>query len=144
MVQGRQGIRRAGHVTRVTCAIIFRNGEILAARRGEGMDQAGLWEFPGGKVMDGEGDEACLVREIREELSLEVQPIRRLGENAHTVEGGLQILLIPFLCELTGGSLEPSEHSECRWCDAQSLTDLNWCPADMPIVEQALHVIGAH
>lgn len=129
-------------MTRVTCAVIVKEGRVLATRRGPGMHQAGLWEFPGGKVRDGESDEACVAREIAEELSLVVRPIRRLAENTHCYENGPNIVLVPFLCELVGGDPAPIEHSEWRWCDADALAGLDWCPADVPIAEQAKQAVA--
>lgn len=123
---------------RVTCAVIVRDGKVLATRRGPGMDRSGLWEFPGGKVRDGEGDAACLVREIEEELALQVHPVRRLEANAHRYPDGVHIVLVPFLCRLTAGVLSPAEHSACRWCDREALAALDWCPADAPVVQRVV------
>ena len=102
------------------------------------MDRAGLWEFPGGKVRDGEGDEACLIREIQEELELTIRPVRRLEENAHDYGEGREIVLVPFVCEVVGGELRPTEHAECRWCGQDDLGKLEWCAADLPVVEQVV------
>jgi 8-oxo-dGTP diphosphatase len=129
-----RGIR----VIRVTCAIIVKDGKVLAALRGAGMGRGGLWEFPGGKVRDGEGDEACLIREIQEELGLTVRPSARLGENAHDYGDSPAINLVPFVCEIQSGELRPTEHAECRWCARDDLGKLDWCDADLPIVEQVV------
>jgi 8-oxo-dGTP diphosphatase len=125
-------------MTRVTCAIIVKDGRVLAARRGAGMGRDGLWEFPGGKVREGESDEACLIREIQEELGLTVRPAGRLEENAHDYGDGPAINLVPFVCEVRSGELRPTEHAECRWCGQGELRGLDWCEADVPIVEQAV------
>ena len=125
-------------MTRVTCAIIVKDGKVLAARRGAGMDRAGLWEFPGGKVRDGEGDEACLIREIWEELELMIGPVRRLEQNVHDYCDGRAIVLVPFVCEVESGELRPTEHAECRWCVRDDLGKLDWCDADLPIVDQVV------
>ena len=125
-------------MTRVTCAIIVKDGRVLAARRGAGMNQGGLWEFPGGKVRDGESDEASLVREIREELGLAVLPTGRLEERAHTYDEDRKIVLVPFVCSVLRGELKPVEHSESRWCARDELEGLDWCPADLPVVRQAV------
>jgi 8-oxo-dGTP diphosphatase len=119
----------------VTCAIIQRDDKILAAQRGQDTHLSGKWEFPGGKVDEGESEEDCIIREIREELGVEVTPTSRLSENVHDY-GDKQIRLIPFQCELVSGEPVAREHASLRWVSIHDLADLTWCEADVPIVEQ--------
>ena len=119
----------------VTCAIIYRNGKILAAQRAEGHHLAGQWEFPGGKVDEGETEEACIVREIREELGIEVRPTRRLGESHHDYSDRT-IRLIPFVCDLVNGEPKAGEHRAITWLGPDELPSVPWCDADLPIVKQ--------
>lgn len=125
---------------RVVCAVIVRDGLVLAARRGPAMDQPGKWEFPGGKVDPGEPEVDALVREIREELSLDVQPEQRLSTVRHRAQGRL-IELLPFRCRLTGGTLQLAEHQEVRWCRPPELSSLDWAPADRPVVEEVQELL---
>ena len=74
----------------VTCAIILDKDRVLAAQRGRNTHLAGQWEFPGGKVIEGESEEACIIREIREELDIEVRPLGRLTENTRWLSGIVQ------------------------------------------------------
>lgn len=121
----------------VVGAIIVRDGLVLAARRGREKAQAGLWEFPGGKVEQGESPDAALAREIREELRCRIV----VGEHVETTEhsyGGTIVVLSTFLCELADGEPQATEHAELRWVAASHLRALDWAPADVPAVQRLL------
>jgi 8-oxo-dGTP diphosphatase len=124
-------------ITDVTCALIQRGGEVLVTQRGPSMDLAYLWEFPGGKVQPGESERDCLIREIREELQLEVEPFHRLPAVTHDY-GSKVIRLIPFVCRLSGGEIMLLEHNAYDWVDPQELPQLTWCPADIPVIASYL------
>ncbi len=84
---------------RVTCAIIRNeDNEVLAVQRGEKTDHPFKWEFPGGKVKEGESEEECIIREIREELSIDIVICSRM-EDVDYDYGKKHILLIPFICD---------------------------------------------
>ncbi len=110
---------------------------VLVVCRAEGKHLAGLWEFPGGKVHMGEAPKDCIVREIKEELSLVVSPITALEQVEHTYEGKdgpeKTIQLIPFICSILDGTLELREHTEARWLWPEDLKTLKLCPADVPV-----------
>lgn len=126
----------------VACAIIVRQGMVLAVRRAEGMHLAGLWEFPGGKLRNGESPRDCIVREIQEELSLEVSPVAALEPVEHEYPDK-SIRLIPFICALEGGELELREHTEARWLWPEDLRSLELCPADVPVALSYLeHILS--
>jgi 8-oxo-dGTP diphosphatase len=117
----------------VVCAMIVRDdGKVLVCRRGEGRKLAGLWEFPGGKIEAGERAEDALVREIREELGVEIS----VGEARPVVDwdyGGMQLRLLPFLCRIVRGEPQALEHAELRWCGGAECSALDWAPADVPV-----------
>jgi len=123
----------------VVCALIERAGRVLAAQRPAEKAQGLLWEFPGGKLEDGESAEAALVREIREELCVEVALGERLAD-AHHDYGKFAITLTPFRAVLGEPGAEPhaTEHVGLRWCAPEELRGLSWAPADVPIVEEYL------
>ena len=121
----------------VTCAIIKRGETFLAAQRSQDTHLAGKWEFPGGKVDEGETAEACIAREIREELGVEIQPTRRLSDSIHDY-GDKQIRLIPFECDLVKGEPVAHEHASVGWFTPNDLRTLSWCEADLPILDQIL------
>ncbi|WP_167133174.1 (deoxy)nucleoside triphosphate pyrophosphohydrolase [Paramicrobacterium chengjingii] len=120
---------------RVVGAVIVRDGSVLAAKRGKQKAQAGLWEFPGGKIEAGESPDAALRREITEELGCTVIVGERVETTTH-VYGTVAIELTTFLCSLVEGEPVASEHAELRWVAASGLHDLEWAPADIPAVKK--------
>lgn len=119
----------------VSCLVLFHEEKILATQRGAAMDLPGCWEFPGGKVELGESPENCLIREIREELSIEIQ-ICTAFTPVMFAYPTKQIQLIPFLATWQGGSLNLTEHAQSQWLTKEDLLSLNWAPADLPIVQE--------
>ena len=124
----------------VTCAIIKRDGKILAAQRAQDAHLAGKWEFPGGKIDEGETEEACIVREIREELGVDIEPVRRLSDSIYDY-GDKHIRLIPYECELKRGEPSANEHASLAWLSLDELRTITWCEADIPIVDEILSTI---
>ena len=123
----------------VTCAIIEQNRHVLITQRSETMPLPLLWEFPGGKVNVGETEEACLKREIKEELNLTIELQQRLTPVQH-FNGSKTILLIPYICRLVAGKLTLAEHKDYRWAKPEELRGFTWCPADVPVVEEYLQI----
>jgi len=119
----------------VTCLLLFHQGKILATQRGAAMDLAGYWEFPGGKVEVGESPENSLIREINEELSIDIRICGALTPVLHAYPSKL-IQLIPFLGTWQGGSLKLTEHAQSQWLGKEDLLSLTWAPADLPIVQE--------
>jgi 8-oxo-dGTP diphosphatase len=117
----------------VTAAIIVESGRVLIARRRPEASQAGLWEFPGGKVRRGETRAQCLKREIIEELGLEVEVGEFLGESVHAYPGQT-VRLLAFRATVRRGTLALNDHAEVRWADARELEQVAFCPADLPFV----------
>ncbi len=120
----------------VTCALI-RNveGLVLAVRRGPVMDNAGKWEFPGGKTRPGEEHEDCIIREIDEELGICIIINGKLDNSEHDY-GDKQIRLIPFLCETLSSKPVLREHDEYRWMRPGELLKLDMTAADIPVAQQ--------
>ncbi|MCL2689088.1 MAG: NUDIX domain-containing protein [Chitinispirillia bacterium] len=124
---------------KVSCAIIERGELILAARRGAAQSQAGLWEFPGGKLNKDETAEHSLVRELKEELEIEIIPKTPLTPVIYNYPT-ITIELIPFISYIISGEPEPvpKEHSEIMWIDPRDALKLEWAPADIPVVKEYL------
>jgi 8-oxo-dGTP diphosphatase len=120
----------------VTCAVIFHQGKVLAAQRSATMDLPGKWEFPGGKLESGENPEDCLIREIREEISIEIKIFGALQSNEHSYFAEKIIRLIPFLATWEDGDIRLLEHSEVKWIGPEELFSLDWAAADVPIVHE--------
>ena len=119
----------------VTCALIERNGRVLCAQRSAAMPLPLKWEFPGGKREQNETLEQCVIREIREELGLDIHIRNALPSNIHEYADGRKLCLHPFLCEITGGDLHLKEHDQVKWLAAGELPALDWAEADLPVVE---------
>ncbi|MBX0334676.1 (deoxy)nucleoside triphosphate pyrophosphohydrolase [Pontibacter sp. HSC-14F20] len=128
-------------ITKVTCALIEQFGCVLITQRSESMSQALLWEFPGGKIEDGETEAGCLIREIEEELSLSVTPMQRLTPVVQ-VYGDKTIELIPYICQYNSGTIKLAEHRAYHWVLPQELANYYWCPADIPIVQEYVALAG--
>lgn len=114
----------------VTCAII-RNEEndILVVQRGEKTDHPFKWEFPGGKLIPGETDEECIIREINEELSIEIVICGHLPDIEYDY-GHKQIKLIPFICDTLDELPFLSEHLAYKWIPATDLVSVDFSEAD--------------
>jgi 8-oxo-dGTP diphosphatase len=125
----------------VTCALILHNGLVLAAQRSPSMRWPGKWEFPGGKLEAGERLEECIVREIREELNLEVVVTGALTARTHINPKGQEVCLHPFLCKIAGGQLLLNEHAQALWLPPGKLLSLDLLEADLPVAQEYLSSI---
>jgi len=119
----------------VACALIDRDGRVLATQRPDGKDHAGLWEFPGGKIEVGETPEQAIVRELYEELNIE--PCERCVEpltfTTHD-DGKRSITLLLYICRQWDGFIKPMEGQGTRWLYPDRLQELEWVGADLPFV----------
>lgn len=121
---------------KVVAAIIEDAGEILACRRAPNKSAAGQWEFPGGKVEQFETQEQALIREIKEELNIEIKILRHFDTSTTTV-GDNQIELSCFVCELISQRPESStDHDQLSWLTEQQLSKLDWAKPDLPAVKK--------
>jgi 8-oxo-dGTP diphosphatase len=129
--------RRALDVVQVVGAAVVSGDRVLLAQRSGGPHD-GRWEFPGGKVEGGESDLDGLVREVREELGVGIAPQAFLGEVVldGAVAGGPPgaSTLRVWWARITGGELVAREHAALRWVAADELDDLDWIPADRPLI----------
>jgi mutator protein MutT len=117
----------------VTAAVIERDGRFLVTRRQEGVHLEGLWEFPGGKCDAEEPLDACLAREIREELDVEARIGDELFSVTHTYVDR-RIELHFFHCEIVGEPT-PQIGQEMRWVPREELAGLEFPPADAELIE---------
>lgn len=125
-----------GKVVDVTAAVIRREGKYLIAKRGPNGHLAGLWEFPGGKLKDGEGAEVGLMRELREELGSVVGVGSAIGGYTHDYGGAIgTIRLRAYCCHLIEGEPQPTVHSSLRWVMPEDMLYYTFAPADLPIVQ---------
>lgn len=119
----------------VAVALIDTDGRLLLAQRPEGKTLAGLWEFPGGKVEQGERPEAALIRELREELGINVEEscLAPLTFASHTY-ADFHLLMPLFVCRRWKGLVQPLEGQTLKWVCAKHLRDYPMPPADLPLI----------
>ncbi len=118
----------------VVCAVIMQDDKIFATQRGYGEYKDG-WEFPGGKVEEGETPEHAIVREIQEELDTKIEVVKFMD----TVESDyptFHITMDCFLCRIVDGELTLKEHEAAKWLTKETLYSVGWLPADLKFVQE--------
>jgi 8-oxo-dGTP diphosphatase len=122
-------------VTVVACALVDADGRVLICQRPQGKQLAGLWEFPGGKVEEGETPEAALIREMKEELGIEVKQacLAPFVFASHAYEG-FHLLMPLYLCRRWEGFVQALEHSAMAWVKPNDMGAYHMPPADEPLV----------
>lgn len=121
-------------VVRVVAAIIVDGDKVFSTQRGYG-DFKGGWEFPGGKIEDGETPQDALIREIKEELDTDIE----VGELIDTVEydyPAFHLSMDCFICKIRSGNLVLKEHEAAKWLTKETLDSVEWLPADEGLVEK--------
>ena len=121
--------------TVVVAAIIQDEaGNYLCCKRGDWKAAAGKWEFPGGKIENGENLEDALIREIKEELDTEITVLRQFDRSTTG-----EIDLVTFVCDLAGAKpIQSTDHSELRWVPENELSKLDWAEPDLPALKRIL------
>lgn len=123
----------------VAAVIENENNEILCALRSPIMTLPNMWEFPGGKVEEGESLYTAIEREIKEELKCSVKAIEIIGENRHEYEK-IIVNLTAIKCNLVEGEPVADEHSKLIYLKKENLESLIWAPADIPLVEKVINI----
>lgn len=126
-------------VAAVICDNINTSKKIFATQRGYGEFKGG-WEFPGGKVEEGETPQEALKREIMEELATEI----KVGDYIKTVEYDypkFHLSMQCFWCEVVSGNLELKEHEAARWLQKEQIYEVEWLPADVSLVEKIRQIV---
>lgn len=124
---------------KVTCAIIEKESDVLVVQRSEKMSLPLKWEFPGGKIEDGESEKECIVREIKEELNLDIRVLKKLNNSVFDYPN-ISIELIPFVAIQTNDEILLSEHIAYKYMSKNDLLNLDWAEADIPIVKEYLNL----
>lgn len=117
----------------VCCAIILNENSVLAVQHGTNSHHPMKWEFPGGKIQQGETARDCIVREIREELMVEIEIVDELS-SVEFDYGAKQVKLIPFVCRIISGSLILTEHANLKWFNLDQWEDIDWLEADCKLI----------
>lgn len=121
---------------RVVAAVIEMNGKIFCGQRGSNKHEylSHKWEFPGGKIELNESHEEALIREIREELDIEISVLKHLITVSHQYPD-FEIEMDTFLCKQINGEILLKEHIDYKWLAVDDLKKLDWAEADIPIVD---------
>ena len=119
---------------KVVAAMIIHGDQIFATQRGYGEFKDG-WEFPGGKIEPGETPQEALVREIREELDVEIV-VKDFLETVEYDYPGFHLSMDCFFCTIKSGEMVLKEHEAAKWLTAETLDSVNWLPADQVLIEK--------
>lgn len=123
----------------VVAAVIQDGAKIFATQRGYGEFKGG-WEFPGGKMEQGETPKQALIREIKEELDTDIE----VGELLDTVEydyPSFHLTMHCFLCTIKSGELVLKEHEAAKWLTKETLDSVDWLPADLGLLEKLREIL---
>jgi len=122
----------------VVAAIIKKDHKILCTQRpNDGQYLSLKWEFPGGKIEEGESPEVALKREIKEELDLDVKVNELFFTVDHTYPG-IRLIMHAYLCDMNRDTFTLLEHNSFKWMSPSELMTLDWAEADLPIVHEIL------
>jgi 8-oxo-dGTP diphosphatase len=124
------------------CALVDADGRVLIARRPAHKDMAGLWEFPGGKVHAGERAESALIRELKEELGIDVTEacLAPLTFASHGYEA-FDLLMPLYVCRRWSGTAMPIEGQELKWVKPQRLRNYPMPAADVPLIPHLIDML---
>lgn len=120
-------------IVEVVAAIIKKEDKIFITRRGYG-EFIDMWEFPGGKIEDGESKEEALKREIKEELELDIENLEYLTTVDYDYPN-FHLKMDCFICEIAGGKLSLNAHNDAKWINFDELDNPEWVPADILVVD---------
>lgn len=135
-------LRGTLEVVAVTAAIIFdQGGRVLLTQRSAHDAHGPRWEFPGGKIREGESPEECLKRELQEELGIEAE-VKDVFHAVHQSMGDRSVLLLAYLCIWRGGVIQLKEHQAYRWLSPPELLGMDLLEADRPVAAKLVRIIG--
>ncbi|MFY9150535.1 MAG: (deoxy)nucleoside triphosphate pyrophosphohydrolase [Prolixibacteraceae bacterium] len=124
----------------VCCAIVQKEDKFLAVQRGPESSHPFQWEFPGGKTDPDETAELCIIREIQEELSVEIEVLSEL--NCVDFDyGNKQVHLIPFVCRIISGKITLTEHLSMQWFSLNDWELISWSKADEHLIRENLNAL---
>ncbi|MFC2080065.1 (deoxy)nucleoside triphosphate pyrophosphohydrolase [Bacteroidota bacterium] len=117
----------------VTCALILKDDKMLLTQRSESMSHPLRWEFPGGKIQDGESPENCIKREISEELHIEITLERMLPSVIYDY-GLNKIKLTPFICSMDTDQIMLEQHKAYVWISKDEIEEYDLLEADIEVI----------
>ncbi len=123
------------NIINVVAGLIYKQDKILLCRRKEGKHQAGFWEFPGGKVENGESKEKALLREILEELGIEITIESFFSQSTYHYPT-ISIRLWAYTCSYLKGEIILNDHDKYAWINKEAITNFQLSPADIEIAQK--------
>ena len=123
------------NILKVTAGVLGRDGKFLIAKRKKDDVLGGLWEFPGGKIEEGETAEECLAREIKEELEITVEVGELITSNKHKYPHGY-FELIAYRVKYISGEIVLNDHDDFKWVTIDEMDNFEFPPADIPIIKK--------
>ncbi|HIW11586.1 MAG TPA: (deoxy)nucleoside triphosphate pyrophosphohydrolase [Candidatus Salinicoccus stercoripullorum] len=118
----------------VGAVIVNENDEILCAQRPEGKSLELMWEFPGGKIEEGEEPLDALIRELEEEMGCRIEVGDKITTTVHEYDFGI-VELTTYYSKVTSGEIQLLEHVDMKWLKRDVIDALDWAPADIPAIE---------
>lgn len=115
----------------VVAAILKRKDKVLIAKKRQGKPLAGYWEFPGGKIEEGESPEEALIRELKEEIDIEIEVNKYVGESVYDYGNNKVISLKGYIATLKSGEIKLIDHDEYRWVTLEEIKKYKIAPADL-------------
>lgn len=128
-------------IIHVTCAIIEKAQDILIAQRNEKMSNPLKWEFPGGKINKNETIDDCIIREIKEELDINIYIKYKLSSSSFLFDNK-EIILYPFICQIESGEINLKEHINIRWLRPFDVYKFDLSPADIPVLDNYINYLN--
>ena len=123
-------------IIKVVAAILQKEDKILIARKKQGKPLAGYFEFPGGKIEEGETPEESLIRELMEEMNIKIAVKEYIGESIYEYGNDKVISLLGYTAEIIDGEIKLSDHDRYEWVTLEQINNYKIAPADIPLINK--------
>lgn len=123
-------------IIKVVAAILQKEDKILIARKKQGKPLAGYFEFPGGKIEEGETPEESLIRELMEEMNIKIAVKEYIGESIYDYGNDKVISLLGYTAEIIDGEIKLSDHDRYEWVTLEQINNYKIAPADIPLINK--------
>lgn len=123
-------------IIKVVAAILQKEDKILIARKKQGKPLAGYFEFPGGKIEEGETPEESLIRELMEEMNIKIAVKEYIGESVYDYGNDKVISLLGYTAEIIDGEIKLSDHDRYEWVTLEQINNYKIAPADIPLINK--------
>ncbi len=124
----------------VVAAAIIKHNKVLITQRPEGKQLAFMWEFPGGKIEPGETHKECIIREIKEELDVEIEVNEYIASNSHKYDFD-EIVIHLYSTNVINGEIKLLEHLNCAWVDKNTIDEYEYPAVDIMFVEKLKEIL---